>query len=173
MSAVPRVEAASLPERRLLVPMRPADVDAVMAIESHVYPFPWTRGNFIDSLAAGYLARLLRRQGESALLGYCVAMTGAGEMHLLNITVVPHEQRMGHARFMLAELIERCRDAGAGRLWLEVRESNAGARAAYARLGFHEAGVRPGYYPAAHGKRESAVLMSLGVDPGPGDDALE
>ena len=25
-----------------------------------VYPFPWTRGNFIDSLAAGYVAQLLR-----------------------------------------------------------------------------------------------------------------
>src|SRR5262245_27883414 len=100
--------------------MRPADVDAVMAIETRVYPFPWTRGNFIDSLAAGYSARLLRRRGEGALLGYFVAMAGAGEMHLLNITVAPVEQRLGHARFMLEELLERCRDAGATRLWLEV-----------------------------------------------------
>ena len=70
-------------------------------------------------------------------------------------------EREAHCRF------------GSGQRDDDVSGRNAGARAAYARLGFREAGVRPGYYPAAHGKRESAVLMSLGVDPGPGDDALE
>jgi ribosomal-protein-alanine N-acetyltransferase len=173
MSAVPSVEPSARPEARVLVPMRPADVDAVMLLETRVYPFPWTRGNFIDSLAAGYIARLLRRRGEPALLGYCVAMAGAAEMHLLNITVAPDEQRLGHARFMLDELLERCRDTGALRLWLEVRESNAGARTAYARLGFREEGVRPGYYPAANGRRESAVLMSRAVDVGETDHALD
>jgi dihydroxyacid dehydratase/phosphogluconate dehydratase len=66
---------------------------------------------------------------------------------------------------------DECRRAGAERLWLEVRESNAGARAAYARLGFRPMGVRPGYYPAARGQRESAVVMSLDIDlrEGPGD----
>jgi ribosomal-protein-alanine N-acetyltransferase len=173
MSAVPDIAPAARPDARLLTPMRPADVDAVMAIESRVYPFPWSRGNFIDSLAAGYVAFLLRRRGEADLVGYCVAMAGAGEMHLLNITVAPDAQRQGHARFMLDRLLERCRDAGALRLWLEVRESNAGARTAYGRLGFREEGVRPGYYPAAHGRRESAVLMSRAVDPDEDSHALD
>ena len=145
--------------------MTAADVDAVRAIESGVYAFAWTRGNFIDSLAAGYVAELLRIGGDGRLLGYFVAMAGADEMHLLNITVAPTAQRQGHARFMLARLIVRCRRVGARRLWLEVRVGNGGARAAYQRLGFGEMGVRPGYYPAAHGLRESAVVMSLPIDP--------
>ena len=37
-------------------PLTLADLDAVMAIEQSVYPFAWSRGNFIDSLAAGYSA---------------------------------------------------------------------------------------------------------------------
>jgi ribosomal-protein-alanine N-acetyltransferase len=143
--------------------MRPADVDAVMALETHIYPFPWTRGNFIDSLAAGYTAQLLRRASDQELLGYCVAMSGADEMHLLNITIAPAHQRHGHGRFLLDDLVARCRAGIASRLWLEVRESNAGARAAYLRLGFREEGLRAAYYPAAHGRREDAVVMSLAV----------
>jgi ribosomal-protein-alanine N-acetyltransferase len=168
-AAAPAVDAA-----RRLVPMSAGDLDAVMAIETGVYSFPWTRGNFIDSLAAGYDARLLRVGDEAPLLGYFVAMAGAAEMHLLNITVAPGSQRRGHARFMLAALALRCAEAGADRLWLEVRDSNAAARAAYRRLGFVEMGVRPGYYPAAHGRRESAVVMSLDIEPRRGAaDALE
>jgi ribosomal-protein-alanine N-acetyltransferase len=151
------------PAAAMRVPMAVADLDAVMALESSVYPFPWTRGNFVDSLAAGYFAHLLRAAGDRRLVGYCVAMLGAGEMHLLNITVAPAYQRLGHARRLLAGLIDECRRAGAACLWLEVRESNAGAREAYARLGFRSMGVRPGYYPAAHGQRESAVVMSLDI----------
>ena len=45
-------------------------LDAVLAIEVQAYAFPWTRGNFIDSLAAGYLARALvgRRRRADRLL---------------------------------------------------------------------------------------------------------
>jgi ribosomal-protein-alanine N-acetyltransferase len=42
-----------------------------------------------------------------------------------------------------------------------VRASNAHARQLYARRGFVEAGLRRGYYPAAKGLREDAVVMSL------------
>ena len=42
--AAQRSSGAQDPAVRL--PMRVADLDAVMAIETSVYPFPWTRGNF-------------------------------------------------------------------------------------------------------------------------------
>jgi ribosomal-protein-alanine N-acetyltransferase len=48
-------------------------------------------------------------------------------------------------------------------LWLEVRASNERARRLYARRGFAEVGLRRGYYPAAQGRREDAVVMSLEV----------
>ena len=47
-----------------LSPMTVAELNAVVAIEAAAYEFPWTRGNFIDSLAAGYLARVLRDKGS-------------------------------------------------------------------------------------------------------------
>jgi ribosomal-protein-alanine N-acetyltransferase len=137
-------------------------LDAVLAIEVEAYAFPWTRGNFIDSIAAGYLTRALQA-ADGRLVGYFVAMPGFEEMHLLNLTVGPQFRRQGHARALLAHLYALCRECAATAVWLEVRESNAGARALYLREGFVEAGRRRGYYPAPQGLREDAILMSRGL----------
>jgi [ribosomal protein S18]-alanine N-acetyltransferase len=148
----------------LLLPMTVQQLDAVLAIELQAYPFPWTRGNFIDSLAAGYPSQVLYGpQGE--LLGYFVAMEGVEELHLLNITVTPAAQGQGHARFMLDELCALARSRRARQIWLEVRESNLRARAVYERYGFVHLGLRRGYYPASRSThasgREDAMVMSL------------
>src|SRR6266571_2950695 len=45
-------------------PMTEADLRAVLEIEEAIYAFPWTPGNFRDSLRAGYgcwVYRLVRR----------------------------------------------------------------------------------------------------------------
>jgi len=144
----------------VLLPMTLAHLDAVLAVESAAYAFPWSRGNFIDSIAAGYPARVLL-DGRGALLGYFVAMAGVDEMHLLNITVAPSQQGRGHARRMLAALVALCAEHKAPLLWLEVRVSNTRARSIYERLGFAEVGIRKGYYPAGFARREDAVVMSL------------
>jgi ribosomal-protein-alanine N-acetyltransferase len=145
-----------------LLTMTVAELDAVARIEAAAYDFPWTRGNFIDSLAAGYLARVLW-DDDAGVLGYFVAMRGVEEMHLLNITVAPVEQGRGHARRMLDELVHLSAAAHARQLWLEVRESNARARRLYARYGFRHIGTRRGYYPALQGRREDASVMSLEI----------
>jgi [ribosomal protein S18]-alanine N-acetyltransferase len=165
MSAVPK-------EFRQLLPMGVAQLDAVMAIESAAYAFPWSRGNFIDSLASGYAAQLLC-DAQGGLLGYFVAMAGVDEMHLLNITVASAHEHRGHARFMLDQLSVLCQGRGARQLWLEVRESNARARMIYLRRGFVHVGLRKGYYPAPHGQREDAVVMSLQIPFARGHDALD
>lgn len=143
-----------------LVPMRTDHLDAVMAIEQVAYPHPWTRGNFVDSMASGYVLQC-RIDSDGACLGYLVAMPGVQEMHLLNLTVAPAHQRHGHAQAMLGWLCEVARGRGDTTLWLEVRESNAAARALYQRQGFREAGRRRGYYPDRSDRREDAVVMSL------------
>jgi ribosomal-protein-alanine N-acetyltransferase len=148
---------------RVLHPMRTAHLDAVMAIEASAYAFPWSRGNFIDSLAAGHPAQVLCA-AEGEMLGYFVAMQGVDEMHLLNITVAPGVQGRGHARWLIDALIALCHENRAHSLWLEVRASNARARAMYERLGFVQVGLRKGYYPAPAGRREDAAVMSRQLD---------
>ena len=166
MSAVVR---PAPPEETRVVAMTVADLAEVSVVEAQAYEFPWTRGNFIDSLAAGYLARLLRG-ADGRLLGYFIAMKGVDEMHLLNLTVAPVHQGRGHARRLLDELVLLCSAQRADRLWLEVRQSNERARALYLHYGFRHIGVRRGYYPALHGKREDASVMSLEVG---GGDAMD
>jgi ribosomal-protein-alanine N-acetyltransferase len=134
-------------------------LDEVCRIEKRAYTHPWSRGNFSDSLRAGYHAQVLT-QGQT-LLGYHVLMLGAGEAHLLNITVEPEEQGRGLARQMLGELVRWSRAQGAQSLWLEVRVSNDRARQIYERYGFKSVGLRRNYYPLAPFKREDALIMSL------------
>ncbi len=162
MSALWVGERQGARDERVLAPMATTQLDLVLAIEAAAYAFPWTRGNFIDSLAAGYPARVLF-DAQRQLLGYFVVMPGVDEMHLLNITVAPAEQGRGHARFMIDALIPLCREHRASELWLEVRDSNERARAMYLRQGFAEVGVRKGYYPAPFSLREDAVVMSLKI----------
>ena len=157
MSALPH-------SQRWLATMTIAHLDSVVDIENAAYPFPWTRGNFIDSLASGYPAQVLfdsDRPGR--VMGYFVTMVGVEELHLLNLTVAPEAQSRGHGRFMLDALVELCGQRGALQLWLEVRQSNPRAHALYLRHGFRDIGVRRGYYPAAAGSREDALVMSLVV----------
>jgi ribosomal-protein-alanine N-acetyltransferase len=146
-----------------LAPMRIADLDAVVAIECSAYSHPWTRGNFVDSLAAGYLARVARDE-HAETVGYFIAMTGVDEVHLLNLAVKPALQGRGHGRALLQALCEEC--AGVPALVLEVRQSNAAARRLYRRFGFDEIGLRRDYYPAAAGRREDAVVMRLRLQGG-------
>lgn len=145
-----------------LCPMRSTDLDRVLAIEARAYSFPWTRGNFIDSLSAGHLAQMLV-DDQGRLVGYFVAMAGVDELHLLNLTVSPDHQRQGHACTLLDALERHGRDHRLPALWLEVRASNARARDVYRRRGFDEVSLRRGYYPAGHGAREDAVVMRLTV----------
>jgi [ribosomal protein S18]-alanine N-acetyltransferase len=160
MSALPQSHDAAAPLAR--VPMHLAHLGAVQAIEQAVYPFPWTHGNFVDSLAAGHLAQVLRT-AEGVIAGYCVALSGVEEMHLLNLTISPPWQGRGHARALLDALVAQCRRQHAQALWLEVRPSNQRARSVYRRYGFVEIGLRRGYYPAGGGQREDACVMRLGI----------
>jgi [ribosomal protein S18]-alanine N-acetyltransferase len=139
------------------------DIDQVMGVELQAYPFPWSRGHFTDSLAAGYLAQL--RLAGSELIGYYVAMPGVDELHLLNLTVAPAHQGQGHARALLTHLAQAAQAMKAAQVWLEVRESNTRARVLYERWGFQVAGLRKAYYPAAYGEREHALVMRWAVPP--------
>ena len=140
-------------------PMTPERLDAVLATEQSVYSHPWSRRNFADTLAAGHNALCLLAGDE--LLGYFVAMPGYQEVHLLNITIAPQHQRQGWARLLLDALALWARGQHADWVWLEVRLNNVRAQQLYLRHGYVRAGMRKRYYPAAHGEREDAVVMSL------------
>jgi len=151
------VNAGPLPHSPLrLRRMEDKDVDAVMAIESLSYEFPWTEGIFRDCIRVGYRCRVLEENGE--MVGYAVMSVGAGESHVLNVCVCPDARGRGHGRILMMELIDQARALGAEMMFLEVRPSNLAARALYEKLGFNEVGVRNNYYPARTGREDALIL---------------
>jgi ribosomal-protein-alanine acetyltransferase len=76
------------------------------------------------------------------------------ESELLNLAVDPALRRHGIAR----QLLSKCISRQPGTLWLEVRESNLGARKLYESLGFNECGRRLGYYAESP---EGAIVMNF------------
>jgi ribosomal-protein-alanine N-acetyltransferase len=161
--------------------MLATDLALVMALEVQAYSFPWSRGNFIDSLAAGYHGLLLcggstdpahPEDGQAEqVLGYLVAMPGVDEMHLLNITVAPAWQGRGLAHRLMDALQAHALAHHMPTLWLEVRRSNQRAAAFYLRRGFQQVGLRRGYYPAGQGQREDALVMRLDLLPTPAPES--
>lgn len=140
-------------------PLLAQHLDEVLRIEQSAYPHPWSLANFRDALRTGYQAQVLT--AGATVLGYFVAMRGVNEVHLLNITVAPAYQGQGWARVMLDALALWARGQAAQWLWLEVRTGNVRAIHVYESHGYRRVGQRKAYYPATHGQREDAVLMSL------------
>jgi ribosomal-protein-alanine N-acetyltransferase len=137
--------------------MTTADLDAVVSVEGLCHPFPWTRGNFADSLAAGHGAWLATEDGR--MTGYAIMMQVVDEAHLLNITILPELQRQGRGTALLRHLLELARERSSWRMLLEVRPGNASGQDLYRRHGFVEIGLRRGYYPSHEG-REDAIVMA-------------
>ena len=142
----------------VLAPMAPADVDAVHALECSVFPHPWSRANFVDSLASGYDAWVLRAPGGE-LAGYFLIMYALDEAHLLDVAVAAARQGSGLGRHLLDRIVARSKSMGMESILLEVRPSNGRALQVYQRYGFAEIGRRKGYYPAHEGRREDAIVM--------------
>jgi len=139
-----------------IIRMTADDLAAVTELEASLQAFPWSHGNFVDSLAAGH-AMWVCRQGDD-VIGFSVVMPVLDEAQLLNIGVDRRHQGQGHGARLLRHLMAEARAGGAERLLLEVRPSNQRAIDFYRQFGFTQIGVRRGYYPAAVGREDALVF---------------
>ncbi len=156
MSALPR--PASLPLR--FQALEESHLARVTEIEASVYVFPWTHGNFRDSLYAGY--DCIGAWHGAELVGYVVAMPALEEMHLLNLAVAKHWQQCGFGAAILQHLIDKAAPTKCEVIYLEVRPSNITGIRLYEKFGFRQLGLRRDYYPAVTG-REDALFLGLNI----------
>ena len=145
-------------------PMRVTDVAEVVAIERASYQFPWSEGIFRDCLRVGYVCRVVTLSRQ--VMAYGVMSFGAGEAHILNLCVDEAQRCRGIGGRLLGALVERAAAAGMGEAFLEVRPSNSAALRLYLALGFEQVGMRRGYYQAADGREDAAVLKRVLRAPG-------
>jgi ribosomal-protein-alanine N-acetyltransferase len=148
------VSALAIPAE--FFPMNERDLDAMAALEASLQVFPWSRGNFADSLESGYSVWVLRLGGE--LIGFSVVMSVIDEAHLLNIGVSKRYQGQGYGARLLRHAMECARLGGAAKLFLEVRPSNERAVELYRHFGFCQIGTRKGYYPAVTGREDALIF---------------
>jgi len=139
-------------------PMVVDDIDEVFALETSVYPHPWSRGNFTDSLSSRYHGWTLR-DDAGTLVGYFLLMAVVDEAHLLNVAVAAPRQRQGLGLYLLDKIAACARGLSMDSILLEVRPSHLRALKVYERYGFTEIGRRKAYYPAHNGQREDAIVM--------------
>ena len=139
-----------------LTRMRRRHLRRVLAIESRVYPRPWSTTLFLSEMAQRSTRSYIVARHEGIVIGYAGMMFTGREAHVTNIAVDPdfHGRKVG-TRLLLALCTEAIAK-GAGTLSLEVRVSNVNAQAMYAKFGFSVTGVRKGYYVETN---EDALVM--------------
>ncbi len=134
------------------------DLTSVVAVEEKAYPLPWTLGIFRDCLRVGYKAWVVALDNE--IIGYGIVMLSSGEAHILNICIDPAYQKKGLGRYLLRFMLKKSNQTDIDMVLLEVRRSNTAAQQLYQSEGFHELGVRKGYYPAENHGREDAIILA-------------
>ena len=124
------------------------DLDAIVAIERASFTDPpWSRDSFIalvDSPRAYFTVACESPSGD--VIGYVVAWFVADEAEIANLAVAPERRGRRVGSRLLDAALAEARLAGARVVHLEVRDSNAAARALYGSRGFSPVGRRRHYY---------------------------
>ena len=140
-------------------PMRPMDLEDVVAIAAASFDPPWSRGAFEEELARDWAhVWVVRRAShrESLVEAFLDFWWVRDEVHVLNLATSPQSRRVGHARRLMNAMLSYAKSRGARRASLESWAHNSAALTLYESLGFESIGVRPSYY----GNGVDAVVMS-------------
>lgn len=142
------------PETHGLRRMKPVEAALFAAWEKMERPYPWTEGQFLETLSSETQTTLVF-ENEERLAGFGVLQSVGSEAYLLNIMIRPELRRKGLGDDLLRRLIKWAKDGGADHVLLDVDPSNAPALGLYSKLGFRAIGRRPHGYP----RGEPSLLM--------------
>ena len=141
-----------------IIPMTSAHLDQVAEIEQICFSDPWSRRMLSEHLENECAATLVAMGEDGTIMGYAGLLVVLDEGYITNVAVRPEYRRQGIAGELLAVFRRFAESNNMAFLTLEVRDSNASARALYTKHGFSEVGVRKNYYD--HPK-EDAIIMTL------------
>ncbi|HJU66845.1 MAG TPA: ribosomal protein S18-alanine N-acetyltransferase [Gemmatimonadaceae bacterium] len=153
-----RAQRGSKDSSIAIAPATPAVIDAVAQLEVVAFADPWTRQAFEAALKERHARFRVARSIDGSVVGYLIAWFLVDEGEIANLAVVPTARRRGVARALLDAIITEAHESQISRLFLEVRESNAAARALYTSMGFIPIARRPRYYRKPV---EDAIVLRL------------
>ncbi|MHB1610327.1 MAG: ribosomal protein S18-alanine N-acetyltransferase [Sulfobacillus sp.] len=146
----------SAPSQVTVRDMYLADLDAVMGIEAHSFPTPWSRNAFQTELLENTFAIYLVLDFHGRVVSYGGMWIILDEAHITNVAVHPDYRGHHLGQKMMEGLMDRARALNVRRMTLEVRRGNSVAQNLYNKLGFVQLGVRRNYYTDT---REDAFIM--------------
>lgn len=135
------------------------DVPQIVALERAAFSDPWSGRTFLALLDRDEVLFDVAVRGDpkgSEVAGYSVVYLMGVEADLANIAVNAIVRRGGVGRLLLRHLLNTARVRGVREMFLEVRQSNEGARTMYENEGFVEVGRRAKYY--AHPVEDALIL---------------
>ena len=142
----------------LIRPATAADIPAMMALEKHAATAAhWSRKQYEAAFESDVREVLVLEEG-SAVQGFLVGRRVDDEWEIENVAIAGPARRRGLGTRLVGEFLNRARSGGAQSVYLEVRESNLGARLLYEKWAFVESGRRKSYY---RDPEEDAVLYRL------------
>ncbi len=136
--------------------MQEQDIAQVYELEKLCFTLPWSQESFYTELTQNLFARYLVIEMDNRIISYGGMWIIVDEAHVTNVAVHPDYRGHKLGELMMRQLMELARGLHAVRMTLEVRPSNAVARALYQKLGFVDTAVRPGYYSD---NNEDAIIM--------------
>ncbi len=140
-----------------IIPMRPSDIRAVMAIDARSFACAWTSHAFqteLNNRAATYIVAKL----DDCVLGYAGLWIVSEDAHITTLAVMPEYRSRHIGERLLIACIDVAKRRNAKCVSLEVRVSNIIARQLYDKFGFEVTGEREHYYTD---NGENALVMSL------------
>ena len=142
---------------------RPDDIGALLALERQAPAAAhWSRAQYEAIFQADSPPRLCLVVENGPLQAFLVAQIAGPEWELENLVVAPAARRRGLGTQLVRGLLEHARQQRAQAVVLEVRVSNAAARALYQACGFVEAGARARYYQSP---QEDAIILAYHLEP--------
>lgn len=143
----------------LILPARPADLDAICAIADASFTLPWPREELALELSRPYSTlRVLRPSENERVVAFLNHWRLGDELQIMNVAVAPASQRRGYASALLRDSELHARGLLLGAIFLEVRRSNTAAIRLYEAHAYTIIGVRHRYYADNH---EDALVMKV------------
>ena len=140
-----------------LIPLAHEHLGQAAEIERLCFSDPWSEKMLAEHLANPCSLTLAAVGDTGRLLGYVGLLAVVDEGYITNVAVRPDCRRHGVAAALLDALEAQGKERELAFLTLEVRQSNAPARALYEKLGYLQAGLRRNYY---ENPREDAIIMT-------------
>ena len=138
----------------------PNDIDSILVIENESFKNPFSKENLLYEISENPVSNFYILESEQKVIGFIDYWVTFDSATIDQIAIKKSERNKGFASFLLNSAINLLKESGEISFFtLEVRKSNAAAKALYKKFGFKEITIKSKYYDDG----EDAIYMVMGL----------